>query len=133
MLITYWLPWRLSGKESTCQFRRLRFDLWVAKIPWRRRWQPTPVSLPGKSHGQRRLAGYSPWGHKRVGHTLATKQQQQEYTCYHSLVIVTSCLLQILQLRTQPSYCEKVQGSCEKVLTERPMLRRTEASALGHD
>ena len=36
----------------------------VRKIPWRRVWQPTPVSLPGESHGQRSLAGYSPWGHK---------------------------------------------------------------------
>ena len=34
------------------------------KIPWRRKWQPTPVSLPGKSHGQRSLAGCSPWGHR---------------------------------------------------------------------
>ena len=39
-------------------------DLWVRKIPWRMRWQPTPVFLPEKSHGQRSLAGYSPWGHK---------------------------------------------------------------------
>ena len=37
---------------------------WGGKIPWRRAWQPTPVFLPGKSHGQRSLAGYSPWGHK---------------------------------------------------------------------
>ena len=34
------------------------------KIPWRRKWQPTPAVLPGKSHGQRSLAGYSPWGLK---------------------------------------------------------------------
>ena len=44
------------------------------KIPWRRKWQPTPVSLPGKYHGQS-LAGYSPWHHKRVRQDLATKQQ----------------------------------------------------------
>jgi len=37
---------------------------WVGKIPWRRKWQPTQVSLPGKAHGQRSLAGYSPWDHK---------------------------------------------------------------------
>jgi len=36
------------------------FDPWVRKIPWRRKWQPTPVLLPGESHGQRNLAGYSP-------------------------------------------------------------------------
>ena len=41
---------------------RLGFDPWVGKIPWRRAQQPTPVFLPGESHGQRILAGYSPWG-----------------------------------------------------------------------
>ena len=63
--------WSLSGgirgKESTCQCRRQKtcgFDPWVRKIPWRRKWQSTPVFLPGESHGQRSLTGYSPWGHK---------------------------------------------------------------------
>ena len=46
------------------QCRRPRFDPWFGKIPWRRKWQPTPVFLPGKSHGPRSLVGYSPWGHK---------------------------------------------------------------------
>ena len=49
------LPWWLSGKESACQCRRHRFDLWVRKIPWRGTWQTTPVFLPGKSHGRRNL------------------------------------------------------------------------------
>ena len=52
-----------SGKELTCQSRRhKRYGLnpWVVKIPWRRAWKPTPVSLPGESHGQMSLAGYSP-------------------------------------------------------------------------
>ena len=40
------------------------FDPWVGKIPWRRKWQPTPIFLPGEFQGQRSLAGYSPWGHK---------------------------------------------------------------------
>ena len=51
----------------TCQRRRWKrhmFDPWVRKIPWRRAWQPTPVFMPGESHGQRSLLGYSPWGHK---------------------------------------------------------------------
>ena len=50
------------GKESACQCRRHKrrgFDLWVRKTPWSRKWQPTPVFLPGESHGERRLAGYS--------------------------------------------------------------------------
>ena len=42
------------------------FNPWVRKIPWRREWQATPVFLPGKFHGQRNLAGYSPWGHKEL-------------------------------------------------------------------
>ena len=45
------------------------FDPWVGKIPWRRKWQPTSVLLPGKSHGQRSLVGYSPWGHKELDTT----------------------------------------------------------------
>ena len=59
------------------------FDPWVGKMPWRRKWQSTPVFLPGELHGQRSLAGYSPWGHKRVKHDLVTKQPQQQ----HCLVI----------------------------------------------
>ena len=47
----------LRGKESVCQCRRCEFDPWVGKSPWSRAWQPTPVFLPGKFHGQRSLAG----------------------------------------------------------------------------
>ena len=64
--------WGSGGKESVCWCRRLGFDPSVGNIPWRRKWQPTPVFLPGESHGPRSLVGYSPWGHKRVGHNLAT-------------------------------------------------------------
>ena len=50
-----------GGSEGKClQCRRPGFDPWVRKIPWRRKWQPTPVSLPEESHGQRSLVGYSP-------------------------------------------------------------------------
>ena len=58
-----------SGKESACQFRRHGFNPWVRKIPWRRKWQSTPLFLPGKFHGQRSLASYSPWGHKELDTT----------------------------------------------------------------
>jgi len=50
------------------------FNFWVRKIPWRREWLPTSVFLPGESHGQRRLVGYNPWGH-RVGHISWTNSQ----------------------------------------------------------
>ena len=55
------------GEEPACQCRkrkRLGFDPWVGMIPSRRKWQPTPVFVPEGSHGQRSLAGYSPWGHR---------------------------------------------------------------------
>ena len=52
-------------KVSTCQCRRLEFDPWVGKILWRRKWKPSPVFLPGESHGQRNLVGYSPWGSQK--------------------------------------------------------------------
>ena len=55
-----------DGRESALVqlCGRPGFDLWVGKIPWRGAWQPSPVLLPGASHGQRSLAGYSPWGRK---------------------------------------------------------------------
>ena len=61
------------AKNPTYQCRRqCWFNPWVRKIPWRRAWQPTPVFLPGKSHGQRNLAGCSPWGHTESDTTEAT-------------------------------------------------------------
>ena len=81
------LPRWLSGKEPACQCRRLRnleFDPWVGKIPWRREWQPTPIFLPGESHGRRSQTGYSPWG-RRVTHNWATEhacpQQSKNTSC----------------------------------------------------
>ena len=63
------LPWWLSRKESTCQRRRLEFNPWSRKIPWRRKWQPTSVFLLGKFRGQRSLWGSSPWDCKGSGMT----------------------------------------------------------------
>ena len=70
------LQWWLSGKKPTCQCRGRGFLPWVGKIPWRRKWPPTPVFLSGKSHGQRSLACCRLWHHKRVRHNWATEQQQ---------------------------------------------------------
>ena len=84
-------PHSSVSKKICLQCRRPGFNSLVGKIPWRRKWQPTPVFLPGESHGQRSLAGYSPWwlsgslvsyspwGWKRVRHDLATKEQQLIY------------------------------------------------------
>ena len=76
------LPWWLSGKESACQCRRCEVDPWVGKIPWRRKWWPFPFFLPGKSHGERNLAGYSVWGCKRIWHDLAIKHEQHCWWAY---------------------------------------------------
>ena len=57
-------PGSSDGKSVCLQCGRPGFDPWVRKIPWRRKWQPTLVFLPGKPHGQRSLVGYSPWGCK---------------------------------------------------------------------
>ena len=53
------------GIEPRCRKHKTRrFDPWVRKISWSRKWHPTPVFLPGKSRGQRSLVGHSPWGHR---------------------------------------------------------------------
>ena len=64
-----------SSKKSACQCRRPKgheFDPCVGKISWRRKWQPTPVFLPGESYGQRSIVGYSPYGHKELDTDEAT-------------------------------------------------------------
>ena len=67
---TLGLPGGSDGKESACNVGRPGFDPWVGKNPWRRAWQPTPVFLPGESHG-------GPWG-RRVGHDWTTKHSTAE-------------------------------------------------------
>ena len=58
------LPWWLRWQSICLQYGRPGFNPWVGKISWRRKWQPTPVFLPGESQGRKSLAGYSPWGRK---------------------------------------------------------------------
>ena len=70
----------LVVKGLSCQHRNHKtrgFDPWVGKIPWRRKWQPTPVFMPGKSHGQRSLAGYSLWGCTESDMTAQTTKKGQ--------------------------------------------------------
>ena len=65
-------PGGSGGLRIRLQCRRPRFNGWVEETSWRRKWRPTPIFLPGKTHGQRSLAGYSPQGHKELDN-LATK------------------------------------------------------------
>ena len=72
-----------QGKRVCLPRRKCGFHFWVGKIPMRRNWQPTLVFLPGKSHGQRNLVGYRPWGFKRLEHVLVTKTttiEDEEHT-----------------------------------------------------
>ena len=62
----YWIPWWLGGKESTCSAGDVG---WVRKIPSSGKWQHVSEFLPGKSHGQGSLVGYSPWGCKELDTT----------------------------------------------------------------
>ena len=82
------VTWKLSGSvvknllamQETC--RRCGFDPWVGKILWRGKWQPTPVFLPGESHGQGSLVGYSPQGHKES----AKKKCKNDLMLWQNLV-----------------------------------------------
>ena len=94
--ITEGFPGGTDGKESACQCRthtKCRFDPWVWKIPWRRKWQPTPVFLPGKSHRERNLVGYSPWGRKESDTTerLTLPLLLQASRKHNKLFISTLC------------------------------------------
>ena len=103
------LPMWLSGKESACSAE----DKWVPslgqEIPWEKKWQPTPVFLPGESHGQRSLVGYNPQGCKRVGHNLATKQQQQLCTWLLALGPSSNWVLRLRVSRKSPAFWKRTR------------------------
>ena len=74
------------GKEPACNAGDARDTYSIpgsGRSPWRRAWQPTPVFLPEESHGQRSLAGYSPWGHKESGTTEATERSAAHTEVFH--------------------------------------------------
>ena len=68
------------------------FDSWVGKIPWRRKWQPTPVFLPGNFHGKRSLEGYNPWD---------CKELETDDTHFRPIVIDTMASFSVLSLFTE--------------------------------
>ena len=75
-------PYFIQLGNVICQCKRrkrCRFDPWVWKIPWRRKCQPTPVFLLGESHGQKNLAGYSPWGHKELDTTERAQSRSKTF------------------------------------------------------
>ena len=92
-------PGNVRGKESSCQCKRPGFNPWVRKIPWTRKWQPIPVFLPEESHGQRNLAGYSPWGHNESDSTehshTHTNNVYRKWGCNYLFEILISILFDI--------------------------------------
>ena len=89
------IPGSSSGKEFACQcwrHKRIRFNPWVEKIPWRREWQFTPAFLPGESHGQRSLAGYSPRGHKDLDTTKQFSRQRKITASFRAIVFMVLML-----------------------------------------
>ena len=94
---------------SVLPSRSQRFDPWVSKINWKRKWRPTPVFLPRKSHGQRSLVGYSPLGNKRFVHDQRLNNNKkksrlneglQSFTFYQRFII--AWLLSYAQLFLSP-------------------------------
>ena len=95
-------PGGSSGKESGCQCRsrrRYRFNPWVRKIPWRKKWQPIPVFLSGKFHGQRCLAGYSPKCCKELDITEATECTHTHTQTHRMLMAIKDIYQEKLQAK----------------------------------
>ena len=90
--VAQWLRIRLPMQV----LRRPRFDLWIGKIPWKKKWQPIAVFLPGKPHGQRSLVGYSPWGCKELDTT------ESVHPCTRHTHTHTHGLLQDIEYSSYP-------------------------------
>ena len=135
-------PWWLRQLRICLQCRRPRFDPWVGKIPWRRRWQSTPVPLPGKSHGQRSLVGCRTWSRKESGTTERLHNRVQR------VVLVVQRVKRLLRCRRpgfEPSvgkipWRREWQQEYSSILawrvpwTEEPGgLRSTGLQRVGHD
>ena len=111
------LPRWHKDKRSTCQCRgckRYGFDLWVGKIPWRRKWQPTPVFLLREFHGQRSLVDYSPWSHKELDMTACT-----HLLCFSGMVRPTDQKMIGIEMTgccssQEEGTCHTMQGHTEK-------------------
>ena len=90
------LRWLSDKSAGQCRrHRRWRFDPWGGKMPWRRKWQPTPVFLPGESHGQKSPMGYSPRGCKELDTTeWLSRQAQHNHSCRNH-VFTRQCILKI--------------------------------------
>ena len=111
-----------SDKDPACQYKRkrkrCRFDPGFQKIPWRRTWQPTPIFLPGESHGQSSLAVYSPWGHKELGTTERLRLPLSLSLALRSaleFLLYPTTELVIARSRIKSTFCRTSQSIWEMV------------------
>ena len=120
------------GKESTCNAGDTAFDPWLRKMPWRRKQPPTPVCLPGESHGQRNLAGYSPRGHNDLDMTevtyhtctiLAEVETVTDFIFLGSKITVNSVCSH--EIKTRLLLGRKVTTNLESVLKSRDITLLT--------
>ena len=118
-MMTYtMIPRWHGGKESICQCRRCKrckFNPWLRRIPWSRKWRFTLVFLPGKFHGQRSLGGQQSMGSQRVGHNWVTEHSHDDMyppLSYHTEHIpLCICHKQINQIYKQnPSILQRKQN-----------------------
>ena len=117
----------LSDKESVCQCRRhtrVGFYSWVGNIPWRRK--PTPVFLPEKSHRQRSLVGYSPWGHKVADITENTCMHTPQYKLVQENNIILLTKVRLVKTMVFPV----VLYGCESWTIKKAECRRIDAFEL---
>ena len=96
-------PGGSNSKESACNAGDPGSIL-GREIPWRRKWQPTPVFLPGRFHGLRRLVGYSPWGHKESDVT-----EWLHFISLHVYIFQENLCAKLLQLC--PAFCDPIDCS----------------------
>ena len=84
--LQYGFPGDAVVKDLPANAGDTGFDPWVGKIPWSRKWWPTPVFLPGEFHWQRSLVGYSPWGSQRVGHDWVANASTFQWLRLHASI-----------------------------------------------
>ena len=106
-MITWGLHWWLSSKESACNAGAtggVGLIPGSGKIPWRRKWQPTPVVLPGESHGQRSLAGCSLQGPTELDSTEATQHERTHGYMFSLVRNCHGCTFNFLPAMSRSSY-----------------------------
>ena len=114
---------------------RPRLNSWLGKIPWRRKWQPTPVFLPGKFHGQRSLAGNSPWGLKETDMTERLSAHTHTHTHTHTQPLnefISSLPFLVGLVSPPPSFSQGCQRCLPKTGQMAPLCLTQQHAVASH-